>query len=97
MKMQQRKSGLVVPLHEQPPPPQPPRGLMELHDPQRRQLAREGLLKLWDAMDLSKGSSGLRRLPGEPCPETRRTYRQFYELIGHLILGDDCPEKEELC
>lgn len=94
MDFEQRKSGLVVP-KQKPKPPERRYGPMEIQDEDRRAIAAEGLSKLWDAMDLSRGGGGI-RLPGKPGVEAAEAYYQVYRFVGELLLGKDCPEKEVL-
>jgi hypothetical protein len=88
------ESGLLVP--EQPrAPPKRRYGPTEIQDEDRRRLAEEGLLKLWDAMQLSDGGCGI-RLPGYTGVRLRDVYTQVYHYVGKMLLGEDCPEKEVL-
>lgn len=70
-------------------------GPIEIQDEDRRAIAAEGLLKLWDAMDLSRGGGAI-RLPGKPGVEVTAAYHQVYCFVGEMLLGKDCPEKEVL-
>lgn len=85
---EQRKSGLVVPKEKQQPPARklPP---LEIQDAAKRLLAREALLGLWDAMDLSRPPR--MQVPGS---ESYVAHYQAYRYIGEMLLGKDCPEKE---
>ena len=63
---------------------------MEIHDEERRAMASEGLLKLWEAMDLSRDGGGIR------SPDKKDAYYRAYRYLGEMLLGKDCPEKEML-
>lgn len=94
MQVEQRSSGLIVPKEK---PKQPPRkfGLLEIRDDEQRETAKEALSKLWDAMGLSSGGDGI-QLPGGPHPGTHRAHYRLYRMVGDFLLGDECPEKEQL-
>jgi hypothetical protein len=94
MDLELRRSGLVVPKHKR-KPPERRYGQMEIQDDERRAIAAEGLSKLWDAMDLSRGVGGI-RLPGKPSVEVSEAYYQVYRFVGEMLLGKDCPKKEVL-
>lgn len=91
-KFEQRESGLILP-QEKPKPPQRTYRPLEIQDEEQRLLAREALLKLWDAMDLSRASP----LMGHPSRETYEAWYKTYRFVGEMILGDDCPDKEVYC
>ncbi len=95
MELEQRESGLVVP-RQKPEKPKRRYGPLEIQDEELRRTAAEGLSKLWDAMNLSRGGGGL-RLPGMPGAEAHESYYQLYRYVGEMLLGKDCPEKEVLC
>jgi hypothetical protein len=67
------------------------RGRLELLDPDKRQRVSKLLLELWDVLDLKRSRSeivmGSRRL---------EVWRHQYEVLGKLLLGEDCPEGETL-
>lgn len=98
MKFQERDSGLVVPVESKPAsPPQPTRryGPLEIHDQDKRKIARDGLLKLWDAMNLSNPDCGITLL--DNANTNYDTYKAVYRFVGEMLLGEDCPEKEVKC
>ena len=70
-------------------------GNHEIRGESHRKLARAGLLMLWDALQLSSSGAGI-RLPDDPDPCTFKLYQQIYHYVGRLLLGADCPEKEQL-
>jgi hypothetical protein len=60
----------------------------ELQDEQDRERTKKVLLDLWDAM----------RLSGSGILDSRRGfYYHAYRSLGTLLLGDECPEKEQKC
>ena len=89
-------SGLVVPKQK---PEKPPRrfGPTELTDPKKRELASEGLNKLWDAMDLSQG--GGIQLEGAASHQLQAMRRQLYMCLAESLLCDEYTlyEREKLC
>jgi len=90
MRLEQRQSGILVPTA----PPAPPRrryGAIEVRDEDRREIVKQVMLSLWDALDLSSG--GL-RIPGESSGEALEAYQSLYYFVGHLLLGAECPERE---
>jgi hypothetical protein len=87
-----RQSGLAVPASKPEPPPRR-YGPLELQDADQRRTAKEALLLLWDAMGLSRPQSVL--LPGKSREQFEAHY-QAYRYIGEMLLGNDCPEKEQL-
>lgn len=91
MEFNVRQSGLAVPVSKPEPPPRK-YGPLEIQDPERRDVARKALLALWDAMDLSASTAIC--LPG--C-NARDAHYQVYRYVGEMLLGKDCPEKEQLC
>ena len=66
----------------------------EIQDPAKRELAKQALSMLWDAMDLSDGGGGI-RLPDSQSRELHEAYWRLYGCLGGLLLGNECPEKEE--
>jgi hypothetical protein len=95
MKMQQlKKSGLLVP-KQKPQPAQKLHGSGQIQDDAKRELAVEGLLKLWDAMDLSH-SGGIVLPENGPSADMSKVYNQTYRFLGTMLLGKDCPEREIL-
>lgn len=96
MELQQHKSGLVIPKQKE-EPKKPWRGhVLELRDNDKRERAKKVLLQLWDIMELSDtGYSGI-HLPNEISKEASQSYWLAYHHIGDLLLGKDCPEKEQL-
>lgn len=88
MKLQRRRSGLVVP---KPPPKPPPRryGLLEIESEERREMATRALLLLWDALDLSNQG------PSAELPESKGPLHwAAYHFIGDMLLGEECPTGE---
>lgn len=90
MKFDVRDSGLAVPATKPEPPPRT-YGPLEIHDAARRVIARKALLELWDAMDLSNPPRVV--MPGA---EAWEAHYQAYRYVGEMLLGKDCPEKEQL-
>lgn len=90
MELEQRHSGLVVPKARSEPPSRQ-YGLLEIKDEERRAIAKEALSLLWDAMDLSRGSGGI-----VLKNDAHKTHYQIYRIVGEMLLGDECPEKEQL-
>ena len=90
MQFNVRESGLAIPVSK---PEAPPRnyGPIEIQDAERRVVARKALRMLWDAMNLS--ASTAIKLPGW---EAREAHYQAYRYVGEMLLGKDCPEKEQL-
>ncbi len=91
MKVELRKSGLVIPKQitdeqERPRKYRPP---LQIQSDGSRAKAREALLLLWDAMGISSGGRGIL---GDSAAVHDAHY-QAYRFIGEMILGDDCPEK----
>ena len=64
----------------------------EIQDEDKRELAREALSKLWDAMELTS-RMGI-RIPGDPDAGVNAIYGQAYYFLGRMLLGEECPEKE---
>ena len=93
-----RKSGLVVPAVPRVEPKPPARAYepLEIQDEERREMAKDALSKLWDALDLSRGPGGGLRLPGMPGAEGYAAHEQARCFIGEMLLGDDRPSKEIL-
>lgn len=89
MEFEQRRSGLAVP-KKKPEPPARQYGLLEIQDDERRDIAKEALSLLWDAMDLSHPGGIV--LKGSH----HTTHSQVYWIVGQMLLGDECPEKEIL-
>ena len=94
MELHERKSGLVVP-KEKPKPPARRYGPTEIQDQERRETARQAFLLLWDALDLTNPPGGI-ILPGGVSRELHEFYYRFYRFMGEALLGEDCPEKEQL-
>ena len=69
-------------------------GKLEIRNDSDRELAKEALSKLWDAMDLSSGGGGI-SFPDKPDRETHRHYYTIYRYVGQMLLGEECPEKEQ--
>jgi len=90
MQFNVRESVLAIPVSKPEPPPRK-YGPLEIQDAERRVLARKALLLLWDATDLS--ASAAIKLPGY---EAREAHYQAYRYVGEMLLGQDCPEKEQL-
>ena len=67
-------------------------GALELQTPEKRQAAREALIALWDAMDLSNPPGGI-VLPGQSRAAYDAHY-QAYWFIGLMLLDGDCPQRE---
>jgi hypothetical protein len=65
----------------------------EIQDPEKRELAKQALCMLWDAMDLSNGGGGI-QLPDQPSKDLREAYWRLYGCLGGLLLGSECPEHE---
>lgn len=88
---QSNNSTLLVPTTK---PKQPPRNLhpSEITEPEKRELAKQALSLLWDAMDLTRGNT-FRTADSD----RREFHRLAYRHIGEMLLGPDCPEKEQLC
>ena len=87
----ERPDGIVVPR----PPPEPPGreyGSMEIRDESERKKAREALRILWHAMGLY--NPGPIVLPPY-MPKYEDSYR-LYRYLGESILGDECPDFEQL-
>lgn len=93
MEMQERKSGLVVPKEKREPPPRR-YGPTEIQEEERRVLAKQAMLLLWDAMGLANPGGTV--LSGTAVPELREAYYRLYCFVGEFILGEDCPEGDEL-
>jgi hypothetical protein len=68
--------------------------VLEIQDEKRREKAKGALFILWDVMGLSQG--GGIKLPGDFTKEQIEAYWHAYHLVGDLLLGPDCPEKEIL-
>lgn len=83
-------SGLIVP--KQRKKPERIYGALEIEDEENRQLAAEALTMLWDALELSK-----RGVFQTPQDVKREAWRQIYDYIGKMLLGEDLPEREVLC
>jgi len=66
-------------------------GPLEIQDPYKREIARQALSLLWDAMDLSR-RRGL--LLSDESRARIESYGNLYELVGEKLLGDDCPFNE---
>lgn len=66
----------------------------EIQDPAKRELAKQALSMLWDAMDLSDGGGCGIQLPNKPSKELHEAYWRLYGCLGGLLLGSECPEKE---
>ena len=67
-------------------------GPLEIQTEQQRKLAKEGLLLLWDAMELSEWQG----ITFSGDAERHVVYDYAYKVIGELLLGDEYPEKERL-
>ena len=93
MDMTERESGLVVPAVK-PEPVEVFQGHpLEIQNEERRERAKVVLEELWDVMCLS--SDGGICLPGE-AKAKYEAYWQAYHFVGELLLGRECPEREEL-
>ena len=84
-------SGLVVPVEkEERKKRYPP---LQIDDEERREKAKEALLLLWDAMNLTSGGSAVLS-----SRNTHEAYYRLYRYVGEMLLGEeDCPEKEQWC
>lgn len=85
---EKRQSGLVVPKEQ----PKRKYGPTEIQDEQLRELAKDAMSQLWDAMELSWPSCGI-HMPGSRI--SHELHYQAYRYIGQMILGKDYPEKEQ--
>ena len=90
MKCEMMSSGLVVPARKKEEPKYPPRGPMEIADDEQRSVAKEAIVALWDAMELS-GRGGV---DGEGAHDARR---ELWSYVAKTFLGDDCPDMEIWC
>ena len=70
-------------------------GVTEIQNEVQREAVKEALLRLWDAMNLS-------RIPSDDVDFTfgdfvkHSAHHEAYGLLGRILLGDDYPEKEIL-
>jgi hypothetical protein len=84
---QQKDSGLILPQEK----PKRKYGPLEIQDEAERELAREAMSKLWDAMGLSRGRGSL--IHGDAGNVRYEAYRLAYEMVGDMTLGQ-APQKE---
>lgn len=103
MEFEQHKCGLVIP-KEQPPEKTPEEqyaehrrffGTLEIRDPERRELAKQAMSLLWDAMHLTY--PGTVRIENNGGENLYAAHMAAYRYIGGMILGKDCPDKEYCC
>lgn len=89
-RLKQLESGLVVPVD--PPKPKPTRlyGPLEIQDEQCREEAKDGLIRLWKAMELGRGNSSI---GGNSNYEA---HWQAYHYLAKMLLGSDAPDFEVL-
>jgi len=94
MEFEHHPSGLVVP---KPKPEQPQRryGPLEIQNEERRAAAREALLGLWDAIDLSRPPGGIRFLD-DSTPVQYEMHDKLYRLLAEVLLGPDYPQRDVL-
>lgn len=84
MKTKKLSSGLIIPNNKN-----TEYGPFEIQDEDDRALAKRAMSDLWDAMRLSKCGGIL-----VDSKQKKVIYEQVYLLLGKMILGKDCPEKE---
>lgn len=90
MDFKERESGLVVPKQKS-QKPEHQYGPLEIREEDKRELAVKALDMLWDAMSLTY-THGI----GGPGWRFGRDYYRLFRFVGEALLGDDCPEKEQL-
>lgn len=95
MKLTKQPSSLILPRPKPLPRPKTRQyDPLEIRDEDKRQEAKEALRHLWHAMGLFDSCSIT--LPDDPSKAAREAYRRMYYSIGNILLGDECPECEEL-
>ena len=92
MEIEQRESGLIVPKEKPAAPTVPKRyyGPLEIRDESRRELVKQSLMGLWNAIGLSNPPGGI-SLPGESAA-AYEARKMAYFNIGKMLLGEKyCP------
>lgn len=65
-------------------------GNLEITDPQRRAMAKQAMLLLWDAMDLTTNPY---HYCSEEAAEKQKAWQSLYDHVGTVLLGPDIPER----
>jgi len=86
MDLEQRDSGLVVPMHqERTEPPPDAFGPLELTDEGDRERAKAALQELWSVTLLEYPPP----FPSDVCKVTLAARLYAWQCLAHMLLGDD--------